>query len=201
MRFEVAAIRVTKISTVLWVHKKLPQSTVKPILPINESYESKTGCNRTLPTVLWVPLKTLSEGQRLLANTSVCKQSLVPSALADADHPLSTPLWRHCLENTVCYPLEEIARGLLVSHSCCDPCRATQCRAHVVAANSRNFFRDVAGVSRYPDPPEVLAFSFSLLFSFSDFPYFLGRLSFILPPPCQCREDISLQNGSRYTGV
>ena len=25
-------------------------------LPSNESYESKTGCNRTLPTVLWVPL-------------------------------------------------------------------------------------------------------------------------------------------------
>ena len=44
------------ISTVLWVHKKLPQSTVKLVLPSNESYESRTGCNRTLPTVLWVPL-------------------------------------------------------------------------------------------------------------------------------------------------
>ena len=44
------------ISTVLWVHKKLPQSTVKLVLPSNESYESKTGCNRTLATVLWVPL-------------------------------------------------------------------------------------------------------------------------------------------------
>ena len=43
------------ISTVLWVHKKLPQSTVKLVLPSNESYESKTGCNRTLATVLWVP--------------------------------------------------------------------------------------------------------------------------------------------------
>ena len=32
-------------STVLWVHKKLPQSTVKLVLPSNESYESKTGCN------------------------------------------------------------------------------------------------------------------------------------------------------------
>ena len=44
------------ISTVLWVHRKLPQSTVKLVLPSNESYESKTGCNRTLATVLWVPL-------------------------------------------------------------------------------------------------------------------------------------------------
>ena len=42
-----------------------------------------------------------------------------------------------------------------VSHHCCDPCRrcrATQCRAHGVAANSRNF-RDVTGVSRtFPLP-------------------------------------------------
>ena len=45
------------ISTVLWVHRKLPQSTVKPVLPSNESYESKTGCTRTLATVLWVPLR------------------------------------------------------------------------------------------------------------------------------------------------
>ena len=49
------------ISTVLWVHKKLPQSTVKLVLPSNESYESKTGCNRTLATVLWVPLKILDK--------------------------------------------------------------------------------------------------------------------------------------------
>ena len=36
------------ISTVLWVHRKLPQSTVKQVLPSNQSYESKTGllhCN------------------------------------------------------------------------------------------------------------------------------------------------------------
>ena len=39
------------------MHKKLPQSTVKRVLPSNESYESKTGCNRTLATVLWVPLR------------------------------------------------------------------------------------------------------------------------------------------------
>ena len=38
------------------MHNKLPQSTVKRVLPSNESYESKTGCNRTLPTVFWVPL-------------------------------------------------------------------------------------------------------------------------------------------------
>ena len=36
------------ISTVLWVHKKLPQSTAKLVLPSNESYESKKGWNRTL---------------------------------------------------------------------------------------------------------------------------------------------------------
>ena len=48
------------ISTVLWVHRKLPQSTVKLVLPSNESYESKTGCNRTLATVLWVPLNCFS---------------------------------------------------------------------------------------------------------------------------------------------
>ena len=39
---------------------KLPQSTVKLVLPSNESYESKTGCNRTLATVLWVPLNLSS---------------------------------------------------------------------------------------------------------------------------------------------
>ena len=49
-------LETVTISTVLWVHKELPQSTVKLVLPNNESYDSKTGCNRTLPTVLWVPL-------------------------------------------------------------------------------------------------------------------------------------------------
>ena len=29
---------------------------IKLVLPSNEIYESKTGCNRTLATVLWVPL-------------------------------------------------------------------------------------------------------------------------------------------------
>ena len=33
------------ISTVLWVQRKLPQSTVEQVLSSNESYESKTGCN------------------------------------------------------------------------------------------------------------------------------------------------------------
>ena len=36
-----------------WVHRKFPRSTVKAVLA---SYESKTGCNRTPTTVLWVPL-------------------------------------------------------------------------------------------------------------------------------------------------
>ena len=54
-------LETVTISTALWVHKKLPQSTVKLVLPSNESYESKTGCNRTPATVLWVPL-TITKG-------------------------------------------------------------------------------------------------------------------------------------------
>ena len=46
------------ISTVLWVHQKLPQSTVSQAFQSNKSYESKAGCNRTPATVLWVPLRT-----------------------------------------------------------------------------------------------------------------------------------------------
>ena len=34
-----------------------------------------------------------------------------------------------------------------MAHHCCDPCRATQCRAYSAAANSRSF-QDVAGMSR-----------------------------------------------------
>ena len=45
-----------RISTVLWVQQKLPQSTVSQAFPSNKSYESKAGCNRTPATVLWVPL-------------------------------------------------------------------------------------------------------------------------------------------------
>ena len=59
------------------MHKKLPQSTVKLVLPSNESYESKTGCNRTLATVLWAPLKnnsktekTKQEGEKQTKKTS-----------------------------------------------------------------------------------------------------------------------------------
>ena len=44
------------ISTVLWVHQKLPQSTVSQAFPSNKSYESKASYNRTPATVLWVPL-------------------------------------------------------------------------------------------------------------------------------------------------
>ena len=50
------------ISTVLWVHQKLPQSTVSQAFPSNKSYESKTGCSRTPATVLWVPLKKKNLG-------------------------------------------------------------------------------------------------------------------------------------------
>ena len=49
------------ISTVLWVHQKLPQSTVSQAFPSNKSYESKAGCNRTPATVLWVPLTFVRE--------------------------------------------------------------------------------------------------------------------------------------------
>ena len=35
-----------------------------------------------------------------------------------------------------------------MAHHCCDPCRATHCRAQSVAANSR-YFRGVAGMSLY----------------------------------------------------
>ena len=62
-------------TTVLWVHKKLPQSTVKLVLPSNESYESKTGCNRTLATVLWVPL-IFSDGKSIATQIEV---KLIPS--------------------------------------------------------------------------------------------------------------------------
>ena len=34
------------------MHNKLPQSTVKLVLPSNDSYESKTGCNRTFARTL-----------------------------------------------------------------------------------------------------------------------------------------------------
>ena len=59
------------ISTVLWVHRKLPQSTVKLVLPSNESYESKTGCNRTPATVLWVPLRSWKKDMQVLVATLV----------------------------------------------------------------------------------------------------------------------------------
>ena len=51
------------ISTVLWVHQQLPQSTVSQAFPSNKSYESKAGCNRTPATVLWVPLKNVYHPQ------------------------------------------------------------------------------------------------------------------------------------------
>ena len=44
------------ISTVIWVHQRLPRSTVSQAFSSNKSYESKAGCNRTPATVLWVPL-------------------------------------------------------------------------------------------------------------------------------------------------
>ena len=50
-----------------------------------------------------------------------------------------------------------------MAHTCCDPDRATQCRAHSVAANSRSF-RDVARVSRHSvTPPTVTKETLSYL--------------------------------------
>ena len=45
------------ILTMLWVHNKIPQSTVKPTLPSNWE---RTSCNRTLATVPWVALRGCS---------------------------------------------------------------------------------------------------------------------------------------------
>ena len=53
------AMRGKTLETVPF-NRTLAQSTVKLVLPSNESYESKTGCNRTLATVLWVPLMNFS---------------------------------------------------------------------------------------------------------------------------------------------
>ena len=39
--------------------QKASSKYCQTVLPINESYESKTGCNRTLATVFWVPLTVL----------------------------------------------------------------------------------------------------------------------------------------------
>ena len=61
-------LETVPFSTVLWVHKKLPQSTIKLVLPSNESYESKTGCNRTLATILWVPLNIVSVSEKRTGN-------------------------------------------------------------------------------------------------------------------------------------
>ena len=77
----------------------------------------------------------------------------------------------------------------LVAHTCWDPFCATQCRAHSVAATSRNF-RDVEGVSRY-------------------FPHTLPKkdpVAPILPPPCHTslslwRGEISLQKRIALHGV
>ena len=60
------------------MHRKLPQSTVKAALPSNESYESKTGSNRTPATVLWVPLSLSNRrGGVLYANLRCLSCALV----------------------------------------------------------------------------------------------------------------------------
>ena len=56
------ALETVSFQPYFWVHRKLPQSTVKLVLASNESYESKTGCNRTLATILWVPLNPWPAG-------------------------------------------------------------------------------------------------------------------------------------------
>ena len=80
------------ISTVLWVHKKLPQSTVKLVLPSNKSYESKTGCNRTLATVLWVPL-TLSSWGKSTPCLPDCHQRCITVSLSRTRNFITKNLW------------------------------------------------------------------------------------------------------------
>ena len=58
------------------MHRKLPQSTVKALLPSNESYESKTGCNRTLATVFWAPLTSGRERGSLRKGVFSLEESL-----------------------------------------------------------------------------------------------------------------------------
>ena len=79
------------ISTVLWVHRKLPQSTVKLVLPSNESYESKTGYNRTPATVLWVPLIQINVlSRKSCTHSKWCRRYTPPLvALQGVATPLS----------------------------------------------------------------------------------------------------------------
>ena len=65
------------ISTVLWVHQKLPQSTVGQAFPSNKSYESKAGCNRTPATVLWVPLEQVNVSLHSSAGIVWCCINLI----------------------------------------------------------------------------------------------------------------------------
>ena len=66
------------ISTVLWVHQKLPQSTVSQAFPSNQSYESKAGCNRTPATVLWAPAPRVAAMIELyLVQCGICRGFLV----------------------------------------------------------------------------------------------------------------------------
>ena len=54
-----------------------------------------------------------------------------------------------CVRFMRCIATKTLKRMLtLASHHCCDPCRATRCRTHNVAANFCKF-QDVAGMSRY----------------------------------------------------
>ena len=102
-------------------------------------------------------------------------------ARADASHR-----WHACLPSNHFALLVKIKGSFLVAHHCWDPCRATQRRAHNVAANSRSF-RDVAGMSRYiPHPPPQKKT--------------LSHLS--CHTLCHCvAGKFACKNGSRYTRV
>ena len=91
-------------------------------------------------------------------------------------------------------------RSCLVAHTCCDPSRATQCRAHSVAADSRSF-TGVAGVSRYTPlkdcvtpvfPPPV-----AVVFGVFCREWGGGRTGSARSVARECPSE----NGSRYTGV
>ena len=93
-----------------------------------------------------------------VAVQQVCR-STTPSPVA-LQWATWIPIWHSqiCLFHTnMSHPLLGLLqREPLVAHTCSDPNRATQCRAHNVAADSRSF-RDVTGMSRYTPPKDRVA--------------------------------------------
>ena len=103
------------------MHQKLPQSTVKVVLPSSESYESKTGCNRTLATVLWAPLTLVAHDCRHPLLRYTCRATRVAADF------LNFIAFCRCSRGIAPHPPK-----ILVSHLSPSPryscgCRATLC--------------------------------------------------------------------------